>query len=170
MRRQVAFDRFLMRLFHKEPSPWVLKGGCELRIQSSRATRDVDLELHKGMDSKNTVLEELRDAVKTDLGDFFAFEVKQSASSVTILPYGGMRFAVIAGVGEKEFNRFHVDVEVCNALFGPVDTIMGEDWLGFAGFYTRMFPVLSTRQHFAEKSMHTRFPGRENQLQGKRYR
>ena len=28
LRRQVAFDRLLLRLFSKTPSPWVLRGLC----------------------------------------------------------------------------------------------------------------------------------------------
>ena len=53
LRRQVAFDRFLARLFPKGPKgayPWVLKGGyaMELRIRSARTTKDIDLTLHDG--------------------------------------------------------------------------------------------------------------------------
>ena len=35
LRRQVAFDRLLARLFHEEPAPWALKGGyaMELRLR-----------------------------------------------------------------------------------------------------------------------------------------
>jgi hypothetical protein len=44
LRRQVAFDRLLARLFSKGSKanyPWVLKGGyaMELRIRSARTTR-----------------------------------------------------------------------------------------------------------------------------------
>lgn len=44
LRRQVAFDRFLCRLFHAPDAPWLLKGGyaMELRIRSARTTRDSD--------------------------------------------------------------------------------------------------------------------------------
>jgi hypothetical protein len=50
LRRQVAFDRLLARLFSKGPKanyPWVLKGGyaMELRIRSARTTKDIDLTL-----------------------------------------------------------------------------------------------------------------------------
>jgi hypothetical protein len=53
LRRQVAFDRFLARLFPKGPKgtyPWILKGGyaMELRIRSARTTKDIDLTLHDG--------------------------------------------------------------------------------------------------------------------------
>ena len=47
MRRQVAFDRLLCRLFANPNAPWLLKGGyaMELRIKSARTTRDIDLAL-----------------------------------------------------------------------------------------------------------------------------
>jgi hypothetical protein len=51
LRRQVAFDRFLARLFHSAPSDWVLKGGyaMELRFQTARATRDLDFSVRIAM-------------------------------------------------------------------------------------------------------------------------
>jgi len=50
-RRQVAFDRFLARMFSQGPKaayPWVLKGGyaMELRMHFARTTKDIDLTLH----------------------------------------------------------------------------------------------------------------------------
>jgi hypothetical protein len=50
LRRQVAFDRLLTRLFQagRPPAlPWVLKGGCamELRIDAARTTKDIDLTM-----------------------------------------------------------------------------------------------------------------------------
>ena len=48
LRRRVAFDRFLARLFSAEPQeryPWFLKGGyaMELRMHQARSTKDIDL-------------------------------------------------------------------------------------------------------------------------------
>ena len=45
LRRRVAFDRLLARLFRIDPTPWVLKGGyaLELRYRTARATVDIDL-------------------------------------------------------------------------------------------------------------------------------
>ena len=53
LRRQVAFDRFLARMFSNGPIatyPWVLKGGyaMELRIHSARTTKDIDFTLNDG--------------------------------------------------------------------------------------------------------------------------
>ena len=45
LRRKVAFDRFLARLFSSKESNFFLKGGyaMELRIKTARATKDIDL-------------------------------------------------------------------------------------------------------------------------------
>ena len=50
LRRQVAFDRLLSRLFESYPDEFFLKGGysMELRIQKARATKDIDLILKAG--------------------------------------------------------------------------------------------------------------------------
>ncbi|TCO58644.1 nucleotidyl transferase AbiEii/AbiGii toxin family protein [Actinocrispum wychmicini] len=49
LRRQVAFERLLIRLAnHEEPPGWVLKGGLalELRLTNEcRATKDADLTI-----------------------------------------------------------------------------------------------------------------------------
>jgi predicted nucleotidyltransferase component of viral defense system len=51
VRRSVAFDRLLCRLFVPGGEPWLLKGGyaMELRIQSARVTKDIDLTLPAGI-------------------------------------------------------------------------------------------------------------------------
>jgi Nucleotidyl transferase AbiEii toxin, Type IV TA system len=47
IRRQVAFDRRLARLFSSTNPPWVLKGGyaLELKFAAARTTKDIDLGL-----------------------------------------------------------------------------------------------------------------------------
>jgi hypothetical protein len=48
VRRQVAFDRLLARVFADRNGPWALKGGyaLQLRFAEARTTRDVDLIVH----------------------------------------------------------------------------------------------------------------------------
>ena len=72
LRRQVAFDRLLARLFQVGPPfalPWVLKGGyaMELRIKAARTTKDIDLTMrtvfNSGDKNKNlAMLEKLQEA------------------------------------------------------------------------------------------------------------
>ena len=75
LRRNVAFDRLLIRLFSKNPSSWVLKGGyaMELRVSNPRATKDIDLALKDlTLTSKNSevqnkmILKELRSLASVD--------------------------------------------------------------------------------------------------------
>lgn len=65
LRRQIAFDRFLARLFSGDRSDWILKGGyaMELRFQVARATRDLDFTVRgKPSGAGDTVLTLLQDA------------------------------------------------------------------------------------------------------------
>src|SRR5487761_812381 len=84
LRRQVAFDRLLARLFQAGQAPalpWVLKGGyaMELRISAARTTKDIDLTMRSTLspgekkdDKKNlAVLEKLQEAVAFRTDDFF---------------------------------------------------------------------------------------------------
>ena len=50
LRRKVAFDRLLARLFHEQTGNMLLKGGyaLELRLESARATKDIDLSIKGG--------------------------------------------------------------------------------------------------------------------------
>ena len=48
LRRQIAFDRFLARVFIESQSPWLLKGGyaLEFRLKEiARSTTDIDLSV-----------------------------------------------------------------------------------------------------------------------------
>lgn len=62
MRRQVAFDRLLARLFAAGNPPWRLKGGyaLELKLSVARTTRDLDLGLSSGMPPGEELLEALQ--------------------------------------------------------------------------------------------------------------
>src|SRR6266849_1154266 len=80
LRRQVAFDRLLARLFHSDDAPWALKGGyaMELQLRVARTTVDIDLTLpaSRNLSSEDvpataTVREMLQQAAGLDLGDWF---------------------------------------------------------------------------------------------------
>src|ERR1019366_236510 len=80
LRRQVAFDRLLARLFHSEKAPWALKGGyaMELQLRVARTTVDIDWTLPAGLNlpaedapANAAVREMLQEAAGLDLGDWF---------------------------------------------------------------------------------------------------
>jgi hypothetical protein len=164
LRRQVAFDRILARLFPAaQPSPlrWVLKGGyaMELRIKAARTTKDIDLTMRSGFssggkkdDRKNlAVLEKLQEAAAFSGDDFFVYTIGEPISDLDAAPYGGGRFPVEARVDGRVFVGFHLDVGIGDAVMEPLEVIEGRDWLGFAGIASPSLYMIPREQQFAEK-------------------
>src|SRR6266851_571755 len=131
VRRQVAFDRFLARLFPKGPKgtyPWILKGGyaMELRIRSARTTKDIDLTLHDGTrlakdpdDRRKQVRAMLQDSAAIQLNDYFGFLVGEPREELDGAPEGGSRYPVEAGMDGRVFARFHVDIGIGDEVLEP---------------------------------------------------
>jgi len=163
LRRQVACDRFLARLFSKGPKaiyPWVLKGGyaMELRTRSARTTKDIDLTMPEGTrlardakERREQVRAMLQEAAATHFGDYFEFLVGEGGEDLDGAPAGGSRYPVQARMDGRDFARFHVDVGIGDELLEPVEVVTGEDWLGFGGVPPPAFLVISAEQQFAEK-------------------
>jgi Nucleotidyl transferase AbiEii toxin, Type IV TA system len=173
VRRQVAFDRLLCRVFATPEAPWLLKGGyaMELRVKAARTTLDIDLALKQlpapsadwDANAAN-VLEALREAGQLDLQDFFSFVLGSATQDLDAAPYGGARFPVDARLAGRSFVKFHLDVSTGDVLRAPYELLPGRDWLGFAGIAATEFPAVSPEEQFAEK-LHAYTlprPGREN--------
>src|SRR5580658_513183 len=164
VRRQVAFDRLLARLFQaSQPRelPWVLKGGyaMELRIKAARTTKDIDLTMRsvfspggKKDDRKNlAVLEKLQEAAAFSSDDFFIYTIGEPIADLDAAPYGGARFPVEARLDGRVFVGFHLDVGIGDAVMEPLEVIEGRDWLGFAGIASPSLYMIPREQQFAEK-------------------
>jgi hypothetical protein len=163
LRRQVAFDRFLARLFPgggQAEHPWILKGGyaMELRVRSARTTKDIDLTLLDGArlakdpgERREQVRGMLQEAAASSLKDYFEFRVGEASENLDGAPEGGSRYRAEARMDGREFARFHVDVGIGDEVLKPVEVIEGRDWLGFGGIMPPSFPILSREQQFAEK-------------------
>jgi hypothetical protein len=157
LRRQVAFDRLLARLFADPSSIWLLKGGyaMELRLQTARTTRDIDLMarcLPRGeADLSIRLLRLLQDAASLDMGDCFGFAIGEAMMDFDAAPYGGARFPVEARMDGRTFARFHLDVAAGGPVLEPLETVNGRDWLGFAGIQALSLAMISKEQQFAEK-------------------
>jgi Nucleotidyl transferase AbiEii toxin, Type IV TA system len=164
LRRQVAFDRLLARLFQAaQPRalPWVLKGGyaMELRIKAARTTKDIDLTMRsvfssdeKKDDKKNlAVLEKLQEAAAFSSDDFFVYTIGEPIADLEAAPYGGARFPVEARLDGRVFVGFHLDVGIGDAVMEPLEVIKGRDWLGFAGIARPSLFMIPREQQFAEK-------------------
>jgi hypothetical protein len=154
LRRQVAFDRFLARLFDGTNTQWVLKGGyaMELRFEVARATRDLDFTVRTfSAPSGDTVLEYLQEAGRYNLGDFFLFRVGAPVMDLDGAPYGGSRYPVEATMAQRTFAKFHMDVGLGDVVLEPLEHMQTRDWLGFAEISPASVSMIRREQHFAEK-------------------
>lgn len=156
LRRQIAFDRLLARLFFDPEGLWVLKGGyaMELQFESARSTIDLDLTVRhrpSGRTGTASVLRALRMEVERSLGDFFEFRIGQPSLDLVGAPYGGARYPVDSVMDGRTFVKFHVDISVGDVLVDPLQQIQCTDWLAFADVAPPLVTMTSREQQFAEK-------------------
>lgn len=158
LRRQVAFDRLLCRLFAEGAAHWALKGGyaMELRMAGARTTRDIDLTLRQRIRASGKalnlrILTMLQAAATQDRADFFTFVIGEPIADLDGAPYGGARYPVECRMDGRAFARFHLDVGVGDTIIEPLDEIQGHAWLDFAGIPSIPFFAIPREQQFAEK-------------------
>lgn len=173
LRRRVAFERLLARLFTDSKPRWLLKGGyaIELRFQNmARATKDIDLSAPDlssdhlaGKNQIQMIRDRLQDDLERDLGDWFHFILGEASSVVAGAPLGGARFPVEAQLDHRPFTRFNIDVGIGDAVITEPEWITGHELLSFAGISPAHIAVLPLAQQFAEKiHAYTRPREREN--------
>jgi hypothetical protein len=155
--RRVAFDRLLARFFSDPEPPFFLKGGyaMELRIASSRATKDMDLTYLRRFNNQeelasDLILNQLQALAAVDLGDYFLYRVESAQLTLDNAPYGGFRYPVVSHVAGRLFVQFHLDVGV-DFLVANTETIMASDWLDFCGISAPFVRMISVEQQIAEK-------------------
>ena len=150
LRKMVAFDRFLYRLFTYEPDFWVVKGGFALQLRlggKARSTKDIDLLLLAEM---HEIYPQLRTASAIDLGDWFAFEVSDVVRSEAD-DVGGLRYSLQALLDGRTFERFHIDIGIGDPLVEPVEYLEIPPLLMFAGISPTIVPCYPITQQIAEK-------------------
>ena len=149
--RQVAFDRFLARLFMERTGDWALKGGyaMELRFVTARSTRDLDFTLRAG--NAESALDQLQRAGAREIGDFFSFRVGEATMDLDAAPYGGARYPVESRLDGRTFVKFHLDVGIGDVILEPVEMMVTRDWLGFAEIPSPSVAMIAREQQFAEK-------------------
>lgn len=157
LRRKVAFDRFLARIFHRDRSGFVLKGGyaMELRLSNARATKDMDLTCLSRFTAEkvaieNLLLEDLRQLARINLRDFFSFRVGEAKMDLEAAPYGGARYPVSAYMDGRLFTGFQLDVGI-DTIVNEVERITAYDWLSFCDIAAPEISMVAIEQQFAEK-------------------
>lgn len=151
LRKRVAFERFLARLFEHNPSLWVLKGGYALELRlggKARSTKDIDLDLSSP--PPEDLLDELQEAAELDLSDYFVFRVSRP-KLMRGAPLGSLRFSVEARLDGRPFTGFVLDVGQGDTLLGQAEWREGQADLGFAGIPTARVAIYPLADHFVEK-------------------
>ena len=178
LRRRVAFERLLARLFAGAEPPWLLKGGYALELRlafQARSTRDLDLsvpdperlDLPSGagltLNRAGKLHEHLQLAAERDLGDAFRFLIRAPRGELTGAPGGGVRCGVEARLAGRAFAQFHVDVGLGDPLLGEPAWVEGDSLLSFAGIPAVHIPVVPAAQQFAEKIHAYTFPWQDRE-------
>lgn len=150
MRKMIAFDRFLARLFQVQPDQWVVKGGLALQLrvgQRARTTKDIDLLM---LDQHRKIYPRLKEAGVLVLDDWFSFEMSR-ATQPTAEDFGGDRYQLQSLLDGRMFERVHLDVGVGDPLVEPVEYLQTPSLLEFAGFSPTRVPCYPITQQIAEK-------------------
>jgi len=151
LRKSVAFDRLLARLFAVAPDRWVLKGGLALdyRLGSrSRVTMDVDLA---GPDGEDAATADLLVAQELDLGDHFSFAIERTAKLAQLDEGAAVRYHVRADLAARLFEEFALDVGVNFPAGWEPETLHGPGLLIFADIEPVRAPSLPLELQIAEK-------------------
>lgn len=151
IRKQIAFDRFLARLLTTSPGDWLLKGGTALQYrlgEASRFTKDLDLVLRSGADFATDAM---LDAVACEVNDFFSLSLQQSRRLDHGAEGSSLRFTVRSELDGRLFENIVVDVGFDEPSSLPAETMMGTNFLEFAGIPVVTCPVLPIEIHLSEK-------------------
>lgn len=158
VRRQLAFDRLLARLFHSGDMPWALKGGyaLELQFKAARSTVDIDLTLFRavvlpeGIDVNQAIRELLQQSANIPMADWLDFLIGVAQVDTR----GAIRRRALSHRGthgQSHFARFHLDVGIGDVAIQPLTSIATHDWLSFAGISASHVQAIAKEQQFAEK-------------------
>lgn len=119
----------------------------ELRMDSARTTKDIDLTLRDGtrlskdpQERGEQVRAMLQEAAATRFDDYFEFLIGEAREDLGGAPEGGSRYPVQARMDGRDFARLNVDVGVGDEVLEPLEVVTGEDWLGFGGRSAAVFP------------------------------
>ena len=154
-RQLLVFQRFLARVAHVLGDSAILKGGLvlELRLKRARTTKDIDLRLTGAPDD---LLARLQSVARTDLDDFFSYEIRRDDDHPAIqndgLQYDGFRFRAECHLAGKLYGQpFGVDICFGDPLTAEPEVRATEDTLGFAGIAPPQLRIYPIETHVAEK-------------------
>jgi hypothetical protein len=108
LQRQVAYDRFLERLYLVDEG-WIVKGATALLARDLGMRGSLDVDLYREA-AREVAEAELRQAAATDLGDWFRFEI----GAGRLIGSDAVRLPVKTVIGATTWVAFHVDLVGAN--------------------------------------------------------
>ena len=161
LRKSVAFDRLLARLFAVAPDRWVLKGGLAIDYRlgkKARTTMDIDLA---GRGGEDVATADLLATGELDLGDHFSFVIERTGRLDQLVEGSAVRYHVRADLAGRRFEEFLLDVGFDFPSGWEPETLHGPDLLAFADIAPVEAPSLPLELQIAEKAhAYTRGYGR----------
>lgn len=110
IRKMIAFERLMARLDER----WILKGGYAVQLWTEKARTTQDVDLLAAEIPPQEIEDSFREALDTDIGDYFYFISSEQGLIGDDL--GSFRFRVTTRVAGRIFERFHVDVGISDPL------------------------------------------------------
>ena len=149
LRRHLAYDRFLARVFTSEPDRWLLKGGVALlaRIPDARHSKDLDIAFAGNLDQ---AADAVSAAAAIDLGDFFISTIG-AVKAVLTGPTPGVRLPVDTRIGPKPFGSFHIDVVLENGMTTAPDSVEPLSPIRIEGLVRVQYRTYPLVDHLADK-------------------
>jgi hypothetical protein len=150
LRKELAFDRILVRLMRVSPDAWLLKGGVALEYrlkEYARATTDIDISARGTLDS---IADALQAAAAVKMEDYFAIRIGESNQPVDEIETYRFSIAVLYENG-REFERIKIDVGFADPWLGEAQALTGPRLLDFAGIEPAQVRAIPIGQHLAEK-------------------
>lgn len=149
IRRQFAYDRLLTRIFLSDPDGWILKGGTGLLARIPDVARhSLDIDVFRRTSIEAAVVD-LTAAGDIDLGDFFTFDIERDSEMTGLHP--GIRCRTIAYLGDKEFDRFRVDIVIDTNITGVPANVAPLSPIHIEGLPTTRYRLYPIADHIADK-------------------
>ncbi len=149
LRRHLAYDRLLARIFISQPDKWLLKGGGALlaRIPDARHSKDLDIAYAGDLD---LAADAVSATAATDLGDYFIFAAG-NVKAVLTGPTPGMRIPIKSRIGPKPFSSFHIDVVLEEGLTATPESVEPLSPIRIEGLTQVRYRTYPLVDHLADK-------------------
>ena len=105
LQRHMAYDRLLERLCRVDDG-WVVKGATALLAREIGVRGTIDVDVYRAA-TREVAEADARDAISTEIGDWFRFEV---GASHLVSDAAGVRLPVAAYIGTTLWVAFRVDL------------------------------------------------------------